>query len=103
MKFTTSLNYRYPGRPRPWIDGGNFSEKECINEYFLDEIKVYDADLCGNIWVEFVFDNGRAYLLEYSWWIEYDPEWDLCEEKIIKEIPLSDVKKCQTKYRDWIP
>lgn len=105
MKFTTSLNTRYSNgkdAPLPWLESNAETEKKAILEYFHKEIEIYDADTCGNEKVEFVFESGNAYLLDYTWWIEYNPDWRLCDELDIKQIPLEEVENCPIRYRDWI-
>lgn len=46
-----------------------------INEYMSETYQVYDADVCGNIEVEFAlrWSNGEIEIWksEYSWWFEY--------------------------------
>jgi len=105
MKYTHSDNhswfYRAAERqPKPWIET-NLNETDTIMSHFRKFVQVHDADICGDKIMFFEFDNGNCYRLSYSWWIEYDPEWDLKEE-----IEITKVKKEETKNlysnRNWL-
>ena len=98
MRFHCSDFYDYKGVPRPWIDY-DLSPNGSMTKYFNDIMRIWDADICGDVEVDFVFDNGEAYSLEYSWWIDYDPEWDLKSDLSINAIDIDDAK-CMKKYRD---
>lgn len=98
MKFHCSDFYDYKKNPRPWIDYG-LDEEETIEKYFVDHVQIYDTDVCDDIEIDFVFDNGNAFRLEYSWWIEYNPHWSLQSEKFVESIQLEDAR-CMKTYRD---
>ena len=99
MKFHCSEFWTFDKRPYPWCDMG-LSEKETVEKYLERYVKVYDADICGNVTIDFVFDSGKAYRLDYSWWIDIEGDQWLCDEEFIEEIPISDAKNCMTKFRD---
>jgi hypothetical protein len=50
----------------------------------------------------FIFENGKAFCLEYSWWISYDSEWHIDEEMTVDEIKLEHAQHCMTTFRDII-
>lgn len=108
MKFFTSDFWTYDGKPKPWCDYG-LDEIDTYGKYFREHIKVWDTDTCGDEKVEIVFENGRAFILDYTWWFEYqeDPEFDwsgyvLCDDLQVEEVSLDEIKKCMKKYRSII-
>lgn len=98
MKFHCSDFYDFKGNLRPWVDYG-LDEEASILKYFYDIVKIYDADECGDEEYDFVFENGTAWKLYYSWYITYDPDWKLMDEYHIEAINLEEAK-CMKKYRD---
>ena len=109
MKFTTSTNKTWRSSvgyiPKNWIDYGLDHEKS-IQKYLDTQIRVYDADMCGDEVVEFVFEDGKSFKLEYSWWIDEfneDPELRGLQDAVyIDEIEINKLKEVDTKERDWI-
>lgn len=99
MRFTFTDNETYQRKPRPWADYG-LDEEASVEKFFYDHVKMYDADSCDDIVIEFVFENGKAYKLDYSYWIDY--ENGLEDEKFITEIPIDDVTMEYKTYRDWM-
>lgn len=67
--------------------------------WIKEEEWAHDADNGGDsrkFWV--VTDGTKVtyYEVKHSWWIEYDPEWQLYNEFEIAEIPRSGVE--ENKY-----
>lgn len=103
MRFTFSENYTQDKMPKPWVDyGSDFDELKTINKFFYDYVKVYDADNAGDEFVDFVFDNGKAFRLEYEWYIEYNPDWNLVDRMNIREIRLTEANVPSKKFHDFI-
>ena len=111
MKFTTTDNYTYRAGignvPKSWIDYGLEDHKDSIWKYFYDKIKLWDWDECGSETHDFVFDDGKAFRLEYSWWSEWyhddDEENGLKDETFIEEISIDDAKVPDKNIgRDWL-
>lgn len=119
MKFTTTQNTTYRNGigkiPKPWIEYSSFKQYEeyedvyrsSIIKYFYDEIKRWDWDVCGDETHDFVFEDGKAFRLEYSWWSEWfhddEEENGLKDEYYIEEISLEDAKVPEKKIgRDWL-
>ena len=110
MKFTHTNNQFYRKGigpvPKSWIDYG-LGHKESILKVLKDKIKVWDADAAGYSTVDFVFEDGKSFRLEYSWWCNEFPEneddpWIL-DEYDIKEIDISQANAIgKTSGRDWI-
>lgn len=109
MRFTTTENTRYRtgigSVPKSWID----YEKgylDSINQYFYKHIKLWDWDVCGNETHDFVFEDGKSYRLEYSWWSEWDhdneEENGLKDEFYIEEISLEQANVPSKVCRDWL-
>lgn len=91
-------------RPKLWgtVDG---EEKHIISSHFSKFVKIYDADICGDERIQFLFSSGKCFELNYIWWIEYNPEWDLLEDLYIDEITKDKLDKfnpCDLKDRDWL-
>ena len=109
MKFTTTYNVtnRYPigDVPKPWIDYGK-DHMDSIRHYFYREIKLYDWDVCGEETHDFLFEDGKAFRLEYSWWSEWyhddDEENGLKDEYYIEEIDPETAKLPSKMERDWL-
>jgi hypothetical protein len=75
-----------------------------MSDYVLKNYRIYDADHCGDESVEFVVDREGElsfYRFTYSWWIDYDPEWDLKDSIHYEVVP--EVKFSYPAIdRDWI-
>lgn len=110
MKFTTTYHTTFRtgiGRvPKSWIECKSKTHEDCIVRYFYQNIKLYDWDTCGDETYDFLFDDGRAFRLEYSWWSEWHHEDEeligLRDEYYINEIASSEANVPTEKARDWI-
>ena len=114
MKFTTTRNTVYrPGIgsiPKSWIEYDTDHEKS-ITKYFEDRVRIYDADTCGDETHDFVFEDGKAFRLTYSWYLnssrdvdEYGEElpW-VIDEHDISEISIEEADVPEKKIgRDWL-
>lgn len=114
MKFTTTNNTIYRAGigsvPKSWIDY-NLDHIESIDKYFQDKVRIYDADTCGDETHDFVFEDGKAFRLEYSWYLnaggEVDDDgeelpWVIYESRIIP-IAIADANVLDKKVgRDWL-
>lgn len=104
MRFTWTGNTTYTGAPKPWGDYGEHHENT-IHKFFFDVIKVYDADTCGDKTIDFVFEDGFAYRLEYSWWFsinDHEDYHELCDEWSVSEIALEEANVPSKTFRDWV-
>ena len=114
MKFTTTYNTGYRTGigpvPKSWIDYGLDHDKS-INQYFEKKIQIYDADTCGDETHDFVFEDGKAFRLEYSWYLNEYKEVDsygeelpwVIDEYYIEEISIDDANVPEKKPgRDWL-
>lgn len=84
------------------IDANSF--EDVVMYYFDNHIKVYDADVCGDTKNFFaVFDGNvtKYFRLDYSWYIEFEPEWQLRDDFSLTEIPKEETKGL-IEFRDWI-
>lgn len=110
MKFTTTYNTTYRAGigevPKSWIECDSETHEDCIRKYFYRNIRLYDWDKCGSETHDFLFDDDKAFRLEYSWWSEWyhedDEENGLKDEWFIEEIEPSEAKMPTGKARDWI-
>lgn len=118
MKFTTTENTVYRAGigniPKAWIEYIEFDEcekyedvyKTSIMKYFHDHIYLWDFDFCGNETHDFVFEDGKAFRLEYSWWRDdWAPEDESClkHEHYIEEISIDAANVPEKKIgRDWL-
>ena len=119
MKFTTTKNTFYRGGigniPKPWIKYSDFEKYEdycdvytnSIKKYFYDSIKLWDWDVCGNQTHDFVFEDGKSFRLEYSWWSEWyhedEDQSGLKDEYYIEEISIDEANVPEKKIgRDWL-
>lgn len=112
MKYFASDMFQYRKNlgsvPKNWVDSIFHDEKDIILDYLNNEIRVFDADTCGEKIIYFVFENNKVYKLYYDWYIKYEPEWDLIESFDIEEI--KDKNKIEqlfkenklVKNRDWL-
>jgi len=87
--------------PSPWRETSETNEFKVIEKYFNDHIKVWDADNCGYEEIYFAFDTGKAFILKYDWWCDYDSEEYIKDEWEIEEIYINDAKGICTN-RDWL-
>lgn len=109
MKFTTTNNKRYRAGvgyvPKPWLEYPDLNYLDSINEYFEDNIKLYDFDFCGNETHDFIFEDGKAFRLEYTWWRNDFAEEDesvINDEIEIEEISIEDANVPEKEMkRDW--
>lgn len=110
MKFTTTDNACWrPGVgkfPKSWIEYPGKDHTESIYEYFYNNVKYWDFDVCGNETHDFVFEDGKAFRLEYSWWRDdwaSEDESSLKDEVYIEEISIDDAIVPEKKIgRDWL-
>jgi hypothetical protein len=117
MKFTTTYNTRYRAGvgdiPKPWIEytSPNYEDhgdvyQNSIRNYFYAHIRHWDFDVCGDETHDFVFEDGKAFRLEYSWWRDDWAEEDedcLKHELYIEEISLEEANVPEKKIgRDWL-
>ena len=93
-------------KSRTWLEIDELDPLKVIENYYYNKCYVNDADTCGNSEIEFAFSMGGAspivnyYELSYSWWIEYDPEWEIHNEHYITKINSPEFKF--PSDRDWI-
>jgi hypothetical protein len=110
MKYTTTQNKTYRigiGEiPKPWIQAHLTDHKEIVELHFYRHIKLWDFDICGDQTHDFVFDDGKAFRLEYSWWRDDWADEDECclkHEFYIEEITIEEANVLEKKMeRDWI-
>lgn len=111
MKFTTTKNAIYRAGigkiPKPWIEYKRKNNVESIHKYFYDNIKRWDWDVCGTEIHDFVFENGKAYRIEYSWWSEWyhknDDDNGLKDVWYLQEISIDKANVPEKKIgRDWL-
>jgi hypothetical protein len=110
MKFTTTENKTFRGHlgyvPKQWICDEFENHKDSIWKYFVKNIKLYDWDICGTEIHDFLFQDGKAFRLEYSWWSEWnnddEEENGLKDEVLIHEISSEDANVPDKKIRDWL-
>lgn len=99
MFYTNSYGYRV----KNWIETDETDPVKVIEKFYYDNCFIYDADICGDRSVEFAFEiDGKIeyYKLDYSWYIDYDPEWEIHNEFTIEKI-----EKPKTRFpanRDWL-
>lgn len=73
----------------------NVSHEDLINKILRDDFHVYDADNCGDDTIYFVINDGnetKYFMVEHSWWIKYDPEWEIHNDYTIDEVKKEDTK-----------
>ncbi len=117
MKFTTTDNTVYRAGigtiPKAWIEYTfkRYEEyedvyKSSIMKYFDERIRHWDFDVCGDETHDFVFEDGKAFRLEYSWWRDDWAEEDedcLKHEFNIEEISIDQTDVPEKKIgRDWL-
>jgi hypothetical protein len=117
MKFTTTENTIWrPGVgkiPKAWIEYTfkPYEEyedvyKSSIMKHFDERIRHWDFDVCGDETHDFVFEDDKAFRLEYSWWRDDWAEEDedsLKHEFSIEEITLEEANVPEKKIgRDWL-
>ena len=95
MKFTTTNNWTYRrgigNVPMSWIEYPDKNHIDSIYEYFDYNIRIWDWDVCGDETHDFVFEDGKAFRLEYSWWTDMWAEEDesrMKDEVWVEEISL---------------
>jgi hypothetical protein len=96
--------YNYSGnRDNNWINIDETDPEKIMLDFFNKNCYVYDADNCGEDTFEFVFEiDGKVeyYSLYHSWYIEYDPDWNIENEYEITKIDAPKHKF--PGNRDWL-
>jgi len=92
------------GTPSKWkaVDASSFTD--VINRYYSDEIRVYDADNGGEDVYYFGVTDGvttKYYRLAHDWYIDWDPDWNIYNNKEIVEIAHSEAVGIPGD-RDWV-
>ena len=111
MKYTTTDNHTFRAGigyvPKPWIEcNSDISYENIVYNHFSKHIRAYDADECGNETHDFLFSDGKAFRLEYSWWIDWhneDPELNgFQDEYTITPISPNEANVPTKTERDYI-
>jgi hypothetical protein len=92
-------------RPKNWVDVPDNSHEKFIENYFNKNIRIHDADNCGEDEYYFGISDStgtKYYKLIHSWWIDYDPEWRFHNEKEIMAVDKTEASKYVCSDRDWI-
>lgn len=106
MRYTTDDNYRSVRNdsgvdiaPKPWYNSAKETHLEVLEEYWKRELWCHDTD--GH-WgtVLFVFEDGKAFSLEYD--AGWDDDGELAQCSYYEEIPLEKTPSWMHKYRDWL-
>jgi len=90
-------------KSKNWLETDATDPKKVIEDYYYDRCEVPDADVCGDATVHFVFFiNGVNvyYVLSYSWYIDYEPEWCINNDHYVEEVSEPTYKF--PGDRDWI-
>lgn len=85
-----------------WVEEDIKDEKHFIECYFNREIKIWDADNCGEEEFFFAFSSGKCFKLIYNWWIDGSSDAWLADEFEIKEIIWEECKDHISSDRDWL-
>lgn len=110
MKFTTTYNIGWrPGVgkfPRTWMEYPGTNNIDSVYRYFDDKIKRWDWDVCGDETHDFVFEDGSAFRLEYSWWTDVwasEEEGQMKDAVHVQEISIDEANVPDKKpRRDWL-
>lgn len=65
---------------------------------------VYDSDSCGDETIQFVVrenDVETYWQVKHTWWIDYDPEWDLKNQFDVEQISCAEFTYPRVN-RDWL-
>lgn len=89
------------------------SSIESLLEWIHEELfRIWDADTCGDDknYVR-LYEKGKPesevyYIMDYSWYIEHDPEWKLVDEMTFEAIDPATIPPYEKGYligdRDWL-
>jgi hypothetical protein len=110
MKFTTTENTSYKigiGQvPKSWIESDTDDHIKTIRSYYMKHIHHWDYDCGEDEEHDFLFDDGTAYRLYYSYWSEWhhedEEENGLKDSYHIEEIKAENAKVPCKKQRDWL-
>lgn len=110
MKFTTTNNWTYRrgigNVPMSWIEYPDKNHIDSIYEYFDHNIRIWDWDVAGDETHDFVFEDGKAFRLEYSWWTDMwagEDEDHMKNEVNVEEISIDEANVPEKKIgRDWL-
>ena len=113
MKFTLThnVNYRHGvgSVPAPWIETSHTDHEKAVLEYFHKHIRLLDFDSGDEETYDFVFEDGKAFRLEYHYWWhhEYDEEHDedmsTSDYNIsVRKISIDEADVPSKTLRDWI-
>lgn len=106
MKYTTSDNTTWRPNvgtiPKPWLTSNLDIHERVIWEYLRENVIPYDADVCDDGEIIFLFEGDMAFKVHWSFWIDYDPDFEIKHEWHMEEMELSDVPSMMRKERDWI-
>lgn len=102
--------YEYFDCRKPYTSAWDKAEIDNFEEYFeslIREKEYYcDADVCGirNFYFVVKTETGnKFYKVSHSWYIDYDPEWEIFNEYETEELTeLPKHVKYPNKTRDWL-
>lgn len=72
------------------------SHQKVIDKFITDHVRPHDLDGEHNESFHVRFSDDVCYLVEYSAWAEFEPEWYIHDTTYVTEIPLED---CEIKER----
>lgn len=109
-KYRYITNSGRSGYYKKWNDS-KFSNIPNLMDFLVGElVQIYDADQAGNkdLFIRVKNDAGEEswYVIEYYWYIESDPEWNIVDGYNVNRIDPGDIPKHARSRligdRDWI-
>ncbi len=91
-------------KERNWKDAEFKNHLALLKDYVYKEIWVWDADICGDDTYHFAISDGTGtsyYMLEHSWWMTYDPEWEIHNTYTVDPIEKEEMPDFPGD-RDWL-
>lgn len=85
------------------IEGVGTTPREMVWNFIRDEVRPHDMDSFDDEVFEIRMDDGTCFAVNYSAWVEHEPDWHICDHAEIKEISADEctIKEAPRAFMTW--
>lgn len=85
------------------IEGVGTTPRQMVENFIRDEVRPNDMDSGVDEVFEIRMDDGTCFAVDYSAWVEHDPDWEIRDYVEIKEISADEctIKEAPRAFMTW--